>query len=272
MTACVSIMPEPTYTSANTRAAYQLQWSYSAFWNDTPIAPDWLPNLQSALEPDGIRILSHSFLPPQTSQFLISTKPEVAPQLIAQRVKGRLQYLLKQRPNAFRRNYSLRSLGSTKRDKVEFYIEGQLRHHPLADERIAARFAKYQIADETVDLSVAQQSSHALYWHNLHVVLVMRDRDRNSSEETLAAIHLMIRRAAKQKGHRLSRAAILPDHIHMALGAGLKETPEAIALSYMNNLVFATNQRLFEFGYWVGTFGDYDLGAIRDRESFAPPT
>ena len=43
------------------------------------------------------------------------TMPSVPPALIAHRVKGRLQYLVRRaRPKAFRRNYSLRSLGSTR--------------------------------------------------------------------------------------------------------------------------------------------------------------
>jgi len=257
-------MVEPIYTVANTRVAYQLNWSYSLFWHEQPSTLEWFAELQEATEADGIRVLNHTFEPPSVSKFLVSTTPAVTPDLIPQRVKGRLQHLLRQTlPRAFQRNYCLRSIGSTKRDKVEAYVDGQLGHHPLADERIQQRFQEHQVFDVTIDLSRRRQTSHAIYWYNLHLVLVMRDRARHMQAETLLAIRNMIRAVASKKGHLLSRAAILPDHIHVALGCELSESPEEIALSYMNNVAFAVGmQRLFEYGYWVGTFGEYDLGAV----------
>ena len=255
-------MPEPTYRAGNVTEAYQLMWSYALFWHRPPADFIWFEPLQAATEPDDIRLLNHRFQSPNVSQFLISTTPAVPPLRIAQRVKGRLQHLLTDRPDAFRRNYSLRSLGSTKRDKVEAYVASQLGHHPLADSRIAARFEEYQISDPAVDLSQPQKTTHAQYWYNLHLVFVMRDRARHVQEDTLDAIYSMIVRSSATKAYCLSRAGILPDHIHLAVGCGLSESPQAIALSYMNNLAFATGVPLFDPGYWVGTFGEYDLGAV----------
>ena len=115
-----TVAMEPIYTPQNCQPAYQLDWSYSVFWRTAPRESSWFFKLQEACEPDGIRVLEHAFTPPHTSQFLISSKPEVAPLLIAQRVKGRLQYLIRdQMVQAFRRNYSLRSIGSTRREKLE---------------------------------------------------------------------------------------------------------------------------------------------------------
>ncbi len=71
----------------------------------------------------------------------------------------------------------------------------------------------------------------------------------------------MIVRAAGKKGHFLSRAGIVPDHVHLALGCNLDESPAEVALSYMNSLAYACGQkRVFAFGFYVGTFGEYDLG------------
>jgi len=40
-----------------------------------------------------------------------------------------------------------------------------------------------------------------------------------------------------------------------------------VALSYLNNLVFAHGMKaLFCFSYYVGTFGEYDMGAIWHEE------
>ncbi len=159
-----SDMPQPLYTPENTRAAYQLIWSYALFWHHPPKSFDWLEDLKRATEPDHIRVLNHSFDPPHVSKFLVSTLPAVAPDVIPHRIKGRLQHLLqREMPNAFRRNYSLRSIGSTKRDKVEAYLASQLEHHTMADERVQERLAEYQISEPQVDLSRERQTSHAIY-------------------------------------------------------------------------------------------------------------
>lgn len=74
----------------------------------------------------------------------------------------------------------------------------------------------------------------------------------------------MILGVVKKKGHRLSRAAILSDHVHMTIGCAIRESPEAVALTYLNNLAYAHGmQPLFCHGYYVGTFGAYDLDAVR---------
>ena len=257
-------MAEPLYTATNTRVAYQLNWSYALFWREPPQSLDWFAELQAATEPDHIRLLNHAYCEPNVSKFLVSTTPDVEPELIPQRVKGRLQHLLQRTmPHAFQRNYSLRSIGSTKRDKVEAYVASQLGHHPMADERVQQRLEKYQVFDDTVDLFSPRQTSHAIYWYNLHLVFVMRDRAMHLQNETLIALRNMICAAARTKGHLLSRAAILPDHIHLTIGCDLAESPEQVALSYLNNLAYAVGMKsLFEYGYWVGTFGEYDLGAL----------
>jgi hypothetical protein len=256
-------MPAPLYTPANcANPAYQLDWSYSLFWKAPPANFDWLEELQPHTERDHIRILQHQFQEPDLSQFLVSTRPSVAPQLIAQRVKGRLQHLLGG-GSRFRRNYGLRSIGSTRRNKLLEYLAGQLDHHPLADPRVDERLRGYQIHNPEVDLSQGQQTAHARYWYNLHLVLVNQDRLMETHEEALGSIRRMIHAASTAKGHRLSRAAIVPDHLHLALGGNLEESPEEVVLGYLNNLAFALGMKaVFRFSYYVGTFSEYDLGVI----------
>jgi REP element-mobilizing transposase RayT len=255
-------MPDPLYSSQScSNPAYQLDWSYSLFWRDPPGDESWLPELQRRTEKDQIRILQHQFQDPNLSQFLISTRPSVAPLLIAQRVKGRLQHLLGASP--FRRNYALRSVGSTRRDKLLEYLAGQLDHHALADARVDERLRAYQIHQPEVDLARPQETSHARYWYNLHIVLVNADRLIETQDEVFAGLRDMILAASRSKGHRLSRAALLPDHLHLALGCNLEESPEEVVLGYLNNLAFARGMRaVFRHGYFVGTFSEYDLGVI----------
>ncbi len=257
-------MPEPIYTAESCSAAYQLDWSYTLFWHDPPADFDWLEPLRAAIEPDGIRVLQHQFDPPNLSKFLVSTKPGVSPLRIAQRVKGRLQYVVRDRmPRPFRRNYGLRSVGSTRREKLERYLESQLEHHRMADPRVQQRLRDYQICQADVDLSQPQRTTHALYWYNLHLVFVHDGRHMEIRHEVLQSLRAMILKASQAKRHRLSRAAIVPDHIHLTLGCRLEEPPSEVALAYMNNLAYAAGMKpTFKFSYYVGTFSEYDLGVI----------
>jgi hypothetical protein len=50
------------------------------------------------------------------------------------------------------------------------------------------------------------------------------------------------------------------------MGCGLNESPEEAALSYLNNLAHVEGMRpVYQYGYYVGTFGEYDLNAVRRR-------
>ena len=98
-------MVDPLYTAATCKVAYQLDWSYCVFWHRPPNDASWFEQLKALNEPDHIRLLQHRFDEPSVSKFLVSTQPQVAPLLIAQRVKGRLQWLIRDYlPDAFRRN------------------------------------------------------------------------------------------------------------------------------------------------------------------------
>src|SRR5208337_3595514 len=107
-------MPDPIYTAENVRLAYELRWSVAVFWTQAaPTAASWLGPLQDGTEPDGVRILEHRFTKDNVSQFLVSTRPHVTPAQCLRSVKGRLQHLVRAAlPKAFRRNYSIRSLGA----------------------------------------------------------------------------------------------------------------------------------------------------------------
>jgi len=42
------------------------------------------------------------------------------------------------------------------------------------------------------------------------------------------------------------------------------ESPLEVAVGYLNNLAYAQGmKRVYQYGFYVGTFGEYDLGAIR---------
>jgi REP element-mobilizing transposase RayT len=257
--------PKPIYSLTNCTPAYQLNWSLSVFWREPQADAHWLPDLQRAAEPDGVRILEHRFAQPSVSQFLVSTTPAVSPQQFARSVKGRLQHLVRDaQPRAFRRNYAFRSVGSAKRDVVARYVASQHEHHPMADARVQERLKDMKISRSGVDLSAPQSTGHARFWYNLHVVLVRGLRRSDIQADTLSAERDMVARVAEKKGHQLSEASVLSDHVHLLLGCGVGDAPGDVALAYMNNIAFVRGRKpVFEFSFYAGTVGEYDLGATR---------
>lgn len=257
--------PLPPYTSENVRFAYQLNWSLTVFWREPLWDAGWFPALQAATEPDGIRLLEHRFSRPDISLFLVSTRPDVVPVEIPRRVKGRLQHLLRshvQRP--FQRNYDLRSLGSTVREKLEAYVANQLEHHGETLLNSRSSLADLQVIRTDVDLSQPRFTSHARYWCNLHLVLVRINRSRETEWKALETVRATILKVSEAQGHLLSRLGVLTDHLHLLFGFSPEESPVTIGLLYMNQIALAgEKQAVFQSSCFVGTFGEYDLGAIR---------
>jgi REP element-mobilizing transposase RayT len=262
----------PIYTAQNCTFSCPLQWGVSVFWRTLMRDDSWYTALAGALEADGIRLLGHRFLEPRTSQFVVSTQPHVAPLTIIQRVKGRLQYLVRaQLPKPLQRNYAVRSFGRVTRETVEAYVASQLEHHKMADPRFENRLRRLQIVHDEIDLSQARQTSHGLYWYNLHVVLVHRERSAETREDVLQRVRDMMVRVCAAKGWLLSRAGILPDHVHLALGCSIDISQVDVALALLNNLAYVHDMRpVFQFGGFIGTFGEYDQRAVHSETPLHP--
>ena len=250
---------EPIYTNDNCRFAAPLLWSLSIFWRESELTDDWKTLLTKDLEADGIRILSHQFSDSQTSQFGISTLPDVAPAMIVQRVKGRLYHLIhKRKPKPFKGNFSIRSVGHAPREAVEAYVAGQLVHHKMADPNVQARLREYQISCPEVDLSQMQKTSHGVFWYNLHLVFVHRERWNEIRHTVLDRVRSMMLAVAKKKKYRLAKAGILTDHVHLVLGCPFDATPLEVTLGFLNNLAFANQMKpVYQFGAYVETVGEY---------------
>ncbi len=62
----------------------------------------------------------------------------------------------------------------------------------------------------------------------------------------------------------MSPNTVLPDHLHLAVRGAAAQSPEEIALSFLNNLAHVLDQRpWFAAGYYAGTFGEYSMAAVR---------
>jgi REP element-mobilizing transposase RayT len=259
--------PTPLFTRENCTFAHPLQWGLSVFWRSSVADAPWFPELVGATEPDGIRLLGHRFAQPGVSQFTLSTRPEVTPLLIVQRVKGRLQYLVRSSlPKALQANYALRSIGRVNREVIEGYVASQLDHHLMADERVQKMLGGLQIHQPEINLDAPRRTGQGLYWYNLHVVLVHRERWAEIREAVLGRVREMILKVCRVKNYALSRAGILADHIHLAVGCPLEVAPVDVALAFLNNLAYVHEMRpVFQYGAYVGTFGEYDQGAIHSE-------
>ena len=90
---------------------------------------------------------------------------------------SRANHLIRERkPKPFSRYFSIDSVGNAPRDAVEAYVAEQLDHHKIADANVQDRLKKYQISCPEVDLSRMQKTSHGVFWYNLHLVFVHRER------------------------------------------------------------------------------------------------
>ncbi len=166
-------------------------------------------------------------------------------------------------PKALRPHYAIRSFGTQEREVIEAYIAKQPQHHPMAAEHSQQVLNELMYVDPLMDLTIKQTTNHGDYWYNLHLVLVNEGRWRNVDRDKLAEVRNMTVMWASTKKLRLSRCALLADHMHLAVGCHMELAPEEIVLSLMNNVAWVYGMRpVLSFSAFVGTFGEYDQRAI----------
>lgn len=257
--------PDPLYTSENCHPAYQLNWAISLFVNEVLAEPpDWLEGVRTRLETDGVRILEYHPLPSRTLQFLLSTRPDLAPSSILRLLKGRTQYALRaRRPRAFRRNYRLESVGSAKQTVLDAYLARQPLRHPLVDLRSQETLEAQQIYQPDVDLTAMRYSAHGQFLYNLHLVVEHEGGWCTVDVPFWQRTRGMLLGICKKKNLLLGRAGVAGNHLHLALGCGIEDAPGAVALCFLNNLAYGHDTKpIYRFGYYAGTFGNFDLGAL----------
>lgn len=261
--------PVAIYTPQNlAEPAYHLRYTWSG-WPSGAAFPPLPPmdELKRHWEADGLRLLEQHFRA-EMIQLTFSVKPQVSPVLFATRVKGRLQHAYRAagRATQFSRKVCVRTIGSNHRAEVEEYIKAQVDKEPLVDPRFKAFLEQFTVSFPTVDLAAPSETLSGRYWYNLHLVLVSHQRHRYHDAAHLTTLRDQSQRIAENKGHQISTLAAMPDHLHMALRGNIELAPETIALSFMNNLAYALGQKpLWQFGYYVGSFGEYDMNAVRDK-------
>ena len=102
-----------------------------------------------------------------------------------------------------------------------------------------------------------------MYWYNLHLVLVVEERARIADLDRLLRIRDGCLRIATKKGYAIAALSVMLDHLHAALRGDHRRSPLEIALAFQNNLAYMMGHRLWTESFYVGTFSEYSLGAVR---------
>lgn len=64
-------------------------------------------------------------------------------------------------------------------------------------------------------------------------------------------------------GYLLAEAGVLSDHVHLVAGCPFEESPQEVALGFLNNLTYAHGMKpIYQDGGFVGTVGEYAFRAF----------
>ncbi len=268
--------PAPLYTAHNLHPVHALRYD----WTGWPAAGTALPaatadiarDIAPAWEPDGLTLLT-AHADAAKVQLLFRAAPRVSPVFCCQRAKGRLQHALRQAgvPATFSRKVAFLSLGENTDADVAGYLRKQVAKEGFADPRFAAIMRQFTVTCPEVALDRPSESVSGRYWYNLHVVLVVASRFRITAPEVLGRLRDAVLAAASGCGARVAAVSVMPDHVHLALRGDAAQSPEAIALAFQNALARAAGCRVWQHGFYVGTFSAYNLEVIRRLAGTAMP-
>ena len=260
--------PQPLYDINNANPAYHLRYSWTGWPTGGHFATcpsELLDTLVEGFQKDGLRLLEHRWMP-ELVQLMLSATPSVSPTILAQRVKGRLDHALRQANVmlSFSRKLAVRTLGENRRVDVERYIRDQVRSERFADPNFERKLKSFTVVNSDVDLAEPTASARGRYWYNLHVVLVTDDRHRVTDVDKLTVLRDACARIAAKKGYAISTLSLMPDHLHLALRGNIEHSPVQIGRCFQNNLAYVVgNGRLWADGFYVGSFGEYNMDAVR---------
>jgi len=221
--------------------------------------------LKLSWETDGLRVLETTAAPDRLL-ITFSARPDVSPVALATRAKGRLQYAYRTIDAAdckFSRKLAVRTVGDNSTQDVRRYIAQQVPNATDVDAPLRQLLARFTI-ERDVDLAAPSETLSGRYWYNLHLVLVTDGRYRVADETGLAILRDQSFRIADKKGYAVASLSVMPDHLHTALRGNIEHSPHDIALSFQNNLAYALGRgKLWQETYYVGTFGEYTMRAVR---------
>jgi REP element-mobilizing transposase RayT len=262
--------PKAFYQPGVEDGAYQLRFAWTSWpacgcsFSQRPV--QLIEQTKPLWEQDRLRVLEYRWTD-ECVQILFSTTPDVAPIFLAQRAKGRLHHALRSAGIRvpFSRKLAVRSVGRNTRRDVEAYLERQAVKERFVDPEFARRMGELTVVNPSVDLSQPTETLRSRYWYNLHLVLVVEQHARIRSWPVLTGLRDTFLQIAARKDHAVSRLSVMPSHLHAALRVEPDRSPLELVFSYQNNLVYLQQLgRLWDKGFYVGTFGEYSMQAVRN--------
>jgi REP element-mobilizing transposase RayT len=235
---------------------------------------DFLASLDEAWATDGLRRIAQRWQP-DLVQFTFEAPPNVSPEFVAARAKGRLDHALRKTAwgHGFERKVAVRSLGENTLEVVLRYIATQLDRADLADPRYVNSLTEAAWEDGDIDLEEPVASGHGRYWYNLHLVAVTNGRWRIGREDFLPKVTAAGRawseelaaNAAGKVRPGVHSLAVMPDHVHLAVRGPAARSPDEIAGGLREALNRAAGCLLFDPRVYAGTFSSYPLSHVRAR-------
>lgn len=256
------------YLADTTTAAYSLRWSWTG-WPSLGSMPSLAENDWSALadvwEQDGIRLLERK-CQSDYWQATVSTKPATDPSFIVARIKGRIDHRCRSEkiPFKFSRKVSLRAIGNNTTLDVQDYIRQQVDSAQFCSSDFAQDLKQFTRIWQDKNLLEPIEVSSGHYWYLLHLVLVVDERYRIGNLVFLGELFEACQAIALDRGYLLGGLSVMPDHLHMCLRGAVTDSPEAIAVGFMNELCRRLRVvSLWRPSYYVGTTGAYNMNAVR---------
>ncbi len=262
------MQPTPLYQPSATGGAYQLRYAWTGWpsrgkFSEPP--PGFIDGIKPEWQRDGLKVLEHRWTD-EMVQVVFSATPAASPEFIAARSKGRIDHALRQAgiDCSFSRKVAIRTVGDNTRADLESYLSQQVAHERFVDPRFEKTMEELAFVDERVDLSLPAESARGRYWYNLHLVFATAEHEPIHDLTILRSLKDAFIKVAAKKGHLLARLSVMPDHVHAMLRPLRKESPLETVFAYQNNLAHIVGRRrIWSDGYYVGTFSEYTMNAIR---------
>ncbi len=260
--------PAPLYNPKPDGGAFHLRYSWTGFRSGGSFAQRPVAAIEAtrlAWEGDGLRVLEYRWTV-EIVQILFSATPDVSPELLAARAKGRLDHAMRQAKIdlPFSRKVSVRAVGDNTRRDLEEYLTHQVTKEQFADAGFEAATSDLTFVDPRIDLSKPSESARGRHSCNLHLVLVVAGRERIRDLNVLRELRDSFLRVAVKKKHAIARLAVMPNHVHAMMRPQIGDSPLELVFAYQNNLAYMLQQgRIWSEGYYVGTFGEYSMAAVR---------
>jgi REP element-mobilizing transposase RayT len=235
---------------------------------------DFFAALDAAWATDGLRRIAQRWQP-DLVQFTFEAPPNVSPEFVAARAKGRLDHALRKTGwgHGFERKVAVRSLGENTLEVVLRYIATELDRADLADPRYVNSLTEAAWEDGDIDLEEPVASGHGRYWYNLHLVAVTNGRWRIGREDFLPKVTAAVRAWSEELAANAAGKArlgvhslgVMPDHVHLAVRGPAARSPDEIAGGLREALNRAAGCLLFDPRVYAGTFSSYPLSHVRAR-------